>query len=237
MVPETGIAIVDSFLALLGQSGYLVVFAATVSENVFVVGSLTPGEMVVIASSFVASAGGLKLWLVWGASVLGTVAGSNLSYLLGRKAGIENVRALAERVAATRIGRILRIDPAGIDEVQEHFDVDGSKTVFFSRFATGAKNFVPAMAGAVRMPVFWFEFHTLLGAITQSTLMCVIGWFVGENMDRALRVATGASWVGFAVFVSFVLGVWLTRKRVKARRAAQALAEGAAGDSDAEGGS
>lgn len=234
MAPQTGFAPLDWFLALLDSWGYLIVFGFTIFENLFVIGTLTPGETVVIAAAFVSSGGGLSLPLVWVASVIGTVVGSNVSYILGRRAGIEAVRAFTERLAATRLGRILRIDPDSLDEIEAHFEVDGSKTVYFSRFAVGAKNFVPAMAGAVRMPLFWYEFHTVLGALTYTTLMCLIGWFLGENMDRAMQVATSMSWVGLILLIIFLSVLAAARRRLKARREATGHATGDAGDSDPE---
>ncbi len=91
-----------------------------------------------------------------------------------------------------------------------------------SRFAIGAKNFVPAVAGATRMPVFWFELYTFFGAVLYTTLMCLLGWFLGENLDLALRVASGIGWVGLFVFGVFVAGVIIARNRMRARRSAQA---------------
>lgn len=220
MAPSTGVAILDWFLSFLDAWGYLMVVFFTIFENLFVIGTLTPGETIVIAAAFVASGGGLKITLVWIASVIGTVAGSNISYFLGRKAGIDAVRQFAERAAATRFGRLVRIDPTGLDEIGAHFEADGSKTVYFSRFAVGAKNFVPAMAGAVGMPMFWYEFHTVLGAITYTTLMCAIGWFLGRNMDVALRVATSISWVGLLLLIAMLSLLAFSRRRARARKAA-----------------
>ena len=53
MGPVTGIWLVDWFLSLLDDWGYLVTVAATIIENLFVIGSFTPGETVVMAASFV----------------------------------------------------------------------------------------------------------------------------------------------------------------------------------------
>lgn len=217
MTPQTGIAVLDWILGLLDAWGYLIVLFFTIFENLFILGTLTPGETIVIAAAFVASAGGLKLALVWIASVIGTIIGSNMSYLLGRRAGLEAVRRFVERMSQTPIGRLLKIDPTTMDEIEAHFEADGSKTVYFSRFAVGAKNFVPAIAGAVRMPLFWYEFHTVLGALTYTTLMCVIGWFLGKNMRIAMRVATSISWVGLLLLVIFLTLLVVGRRRLKAR--------------------
>ena len=94
---QTGIPVVDWFLAVLDTWGYVIVFGFTVFENLFVVGSFTPGETVVIAAAFVASRGDLIIWLVWIASVVGTVIGSNISYWLGRRAGLETVHDFTQR--------------------------------------------------------------------------------------------------------------------------------------------
>lgn len=234
MIPSTGIPIVDWFLAAMTDWGYLIVFGFTIFENLFILGSFTPGETVVIAAGLVASQGGLRITLVWVISVVGTVIGSNVSYWLGRRAGIESVQSFVARIAASRVGRLLRLDVSALDDVQEHFADHGSKTVLISRFAVGAKNMVPAVAGAVRMPLFWYEFYTVVGAMLYTSLMCAIGWFLGANMDHALRVASTVTWIGLAFFILFVVGAYLLARRIRSKRAAAASAnERAAEDDDA----
>lgn len=220
MIPQTGIAVVDWFLLALESWGYLIVFGFTIFENLFLVGSFTPGETVVITAALVASQDALSISGVWMASLIGTVLGSNVSYWLGRRAGLGSVKYFAEKVAASRVGRLFRIDASDFDEVHEHFHTDGARTVLISRFAIGAKNFVPAVAGATCMPVFWFELYTLLGAAIYTTLMCLIGWFLGENLHIALRVASTIGWVGLAMMAVLVSGIVVARRKIKARKAA-----------------
>jgi membrane protein DedA with SNARE-associated domain len=219
VIPQTGIVLIDWFLGALESWGYLIVFGFTIFENLFVVGSFTPGETVVIAGALVASRGSLAISGVWAASVIGTIVGSNISYWLGRRAGLSSVKAFTERIAATRAGRLFRIDADGLDEVHEHFHTDGAKTVLISRFAIGAKNFVPAVAGATEMPVFWYELYTVLGAMLYTSIMCAIGWFLGANLDLALKVASGVGYVGLTIMALFVGGIIVARNRIKARRA------------------
>lgn len=218
MIPQTGIGVIDWFLAALATWGYLIVLGFTIFENLFVVGSFTPGETVVIAAALVASRGSLSIAGVWLASVVGTVIGGNVSYWIGRRAGMGTVSALIERIATTRIGRLFNVDTSGLDEVTEHFHTQGSKTVLISRFAIGAKNFVPAVAGATRMPAFWFELYTLIGAVLYTSLMCAIGWFLGANLDYALHVASAIGWVGLAILALFIGSIVTARNRIKARR-------------------
>lgn len=218
MLPETGIAILDWILSFMNAWGYAIVVFFTIFENIFIVGTLTPGETIVIAAAFVSTHGDLALPVVWICSLVGTLIGSNITYWAGRRLGLDAFRATVERVAATRIGRFLKVDPSAIEEIQAHFDADGSKTVFFSRFAVGAKNMVPAMAGAVRMPVFWFEFHTVFSATIYTSLMCAIGWFLGENMEYALRVSQGMSWFGLILLLTVGAVLVYGRRRAAKRR-------------------
>lgn len=232
MIPSTGFALLDWFLAAMASWGYPIVFGFTIFENLFVVGTLTPGETVVIVGGLVASRGGLAIAGVWVASVFGTILGSNISYWMGRRAGLASVRAFVERLETTRLGRIFRIDASGLDDVQEHFNDHGSKTVLISRFAVGAKNFVPAMAGAVRMPVFWYELYTVLGAMLYTTIMCTIGWFLGGNLDRALSVARAIGYAGLGMFVVFLLVAYLAGQRIRQRRKKTAQLQGIADEDE-----
>jgi membrane protein DedA with SNARE-associated domain len=234
VIPSTGFALLDWFLAAMNSWGYLIVFVFTIFENLFVLGTFTPGETVVIFGGLVASQGDLSVAGVWIVSVLGTIIGSNISFWAGRRAGLPSVRAFVERLAATRIGRLFRLDADGLVDVQQHFDDHGSKTVLISRFAIGAKNFVPAVAGAVRMPVFWYEFYTVVGAMLYTTLMIMIGWFLGENLDRAMQVARAVGAAGLGIFTIFVLVAYIASKRIRERRrlAAAEREEADAADSD-----
>lgn len=227
-MPSTGLPLIDAFLALLaGPLGYLIVFGITIFENLLIIGSFTPGETVVIAAAFVAANNELALRYVWITSVLGTIIGSNISYSIGRRAGMDAVRRPVLRIADTRLGRMLKISDEGLEDVQEHFDEQGVKTVLISRFAIGAKNMVPAVAGATKMPVFWFELYTVIGAVLYTSMMCAIGWFLGENIDAAVRVASAIGYVGLGILILFVAGAWVTARQVRRRRAARKAAEGA----------
>lgn len=215
----TGIPIIDWFLNLLDQFGYAIVFGATVFENLFVIGSATPGETVVLAAAFVASLGRLYLPLVWLASVVGTVTGSNISYWFGHHMGRAALITLSQRYEHSRVGRLFGITGESIRESEQYFVDHGAKTVLVARFAVGLKNFVPVMAGAFRMSVFWFEFYTVLGAVTYTTLICAIGWFVGSNLDLAVRIATSIGWVALLIVVALVILALLGRRRIRRRRA------------------
>jgi undecaprenyl-diphosphatase len=212
MEPVTGIAFIDWFLGLLDVAGYPIVFGFTVFENLFVIGGITPGETIVVAAAFLSTPqyGSLQWPLVWLASVLGTVVGSNISYFLGRKGG---------RDALLRYGHRFHVSEKRIADAEEYFRVHGSKTVLVGRFTAGFKNFTPMIAGVSRMKVAWFELYTVLGAMLYSAAMVLIGYFLGENFERALAFAAGLGYAGVGLVLVLVVVLLVVRRRRKQRRA------------------
>ncbi len=214
MGPITGIAIIDWFLGFLDTAGYRLVFGFTVVENIFVVGSFTPGETVVMAAAFLSTPQHGTLWwpFVWLNSVAGTVIGSNISYYLGRKGG---------REALLRYGHRFHISERRIADAEAYFDLHGSKTVLIARFTAGFKNFVPMIAGASRMKLPWFEFYTFLGAVVYTSLMVGIGYFIGENFNDALRIASRITNAGIVLAVVVVAAGWYVFRRLRKRWAVE----------------
>ena len=218
--PQTGFAPLDWFLALLDSWGYLITILFTISENLFVLGSFTPGETVVMAAGFVAEGGGLNPWLVGAASLIGTMTGSNLSYWFGRRGGREALLKWGGKV----------FDEERIAAAEEYFENHGNKTVLISRFAAGFKNFVPVIAGASKMRVWIFELYTLIGAIIYTTLMVSLGWIFAENFDRALQIARGLTWFGFVVLVAMLAFLIWGRRQYIARKVDRLVSEAASED-------
>ncbi len=214
-VPQTGFAPLDWFLAALNAWGYLITVAFTISENIFIVGSFTPGETVVMAAGFFTVRGSLNPWIVAACSLLGTMTGSNLSYLYGRHGG---------RKALLKWGSKI-FDEDRIRAAEEYFENHGDKTVLVSRFAAGFKNFVPVIAGASHMRLWKFELYTFLGASIYTTLMIVLGRIFADNFDVARKIATNLTWAGFGVLLAMIVFLIWGRHKLISRRVEKLVEE------------
>lgn len=208
MFKLTGIAWLDIILGFVSVHGYVATFFGGLLENVFIIGGFMPGETVVMAVSFLASrTRELSPVVIWFVSVLGTMAGSNVSYVIGHRGG---------RPMLLRIGRRFPKFEGGIFKAEEYFELHGSKTIFISRFTAGFKNWMPTIAGATRMRLPIFELYTLLSAIVYSTGLVIIGYYFGSQMDvivawfkRAGVWATLTAVAVLAVYIGF--RVWRSR--------------------------
>ncbi len=218
MQPLTGVPIIDWVLGFMDVWGYALVLLFSVFENLFIIGSFTPGETIVMAAAFLSTPENGHLWLpvVWVLSVVGTMIGSNISYWFGRRGG---------RDGLLRYGRRFHVDEERVAAAEAYFYRHGSKTVFLSRFVAGFKNFVPVIAGVSRMPLAYFQGWTLLGAVAYTSIMCAIGYFVGENFERALAIARDVGFIGLAIIAGVIVALLVGRRRFSARRRDELLDE------------
>jgi len=205
----SGIIWLDALLAAMGPWGYLATFVGGALENLFIAGGFVPGETVVMVVAAAASrdprVGILGVWI---ASILGTVAGSSISYTIGRIGG----RPLLE-VIVGRFPRLMK----GLDDAEHYFEIHGTKTIFLARFTAGFKNFAPMLAGVSRMKMAPFQMYTVISAVVYSTGLCIIGYFFGTNMERVLRWLSRAGlWAVVAIAVVVVL--YVAYRRWKAAR-------------------
>jgi membrane protein DedA with SNARE-associated domain len=205
----TGIDWLDVLILAMGAWGYAAAFFGALLENLFIVGSFMPGETVVMAVSFAASQDPrLKIALVWLISVLGTMAGSNISYWIGHRGG----RPLLARIVA-RFPRLAE----GLHAAEDYFSIHGTKTVFIARFTAGFKNFVPTLAGVTGMPLAPFETYTALSAIVYTTGLAIIGYVFGSNIDAVMawieRAGVWAAVAGGVLLAAYVAyRVWRSHR-------------------------
>jgi len=219
MTPETGIAVLDWFLGALNEWGYLLVFLFAISENLFILGSVTPGETIVMAAGFVTIKGSLDPTIVTACAVAGALVGANISYTFGRRGG---------RAALLRWGGRF-FDEERIIAAEEYFERHGNKTVVISRFAAVFKNFVPVIAGASKMRVWIFELWMFVGATVYTLIMLILGRVFAENFDTALRIARNLTWFGMLLLVAMV-GFLLWGRRKFFQRRVEVLADAAEAD-------
>ena len=194
-------------MAALDQHGYIIVFLATVLENLFIVGSFTPGDVITAAAAFSATtlAGdATSVWGLFAAAIAGTWVGSNISYFIGVRGG----RALIER-----IGPRFGISIESIEAGEEYFERRGPVTIVFSRFVAVMKNLAPTIAGASRMKLWVFELYSLVGAVMYSGILIGVGWFLGANFQQGLKYFGAFSWLMFLVVLVAVIVTWRTKRR------------------------
>ncbi|NTU72376.1 MAG: DedA family protein [Coriobacteriia bacterium] len=203
-------SLLDWALSALGSYGYVIVFLATVLENLFIVGSFTPGDVITASAAFTATqpaGASLSVWGLFAAATLGTWTGTTISYIIGRRGGAALIQSVGPRFG---------ISLEAIEAGEEYFERRGPFTIVFARFIAVMKNLAPAIAGASKMKVAVFQAFSLLGSVMYAGILVGVGWFLGENFQQGLKYFGAFSWLLFViVFVVAAVGWYGKRRRDK----------------------
>jgi membrane-associated protein len=212
-------SILDWSLSALGTYGYLIVLVATCAENLFLVGSFVPGDIITAAAAFTATTpqgAHLSIWVLLGVATVGSLIGMNASDLIGVRGG----RELLER-----IGPRFGVTVEAIEGGEEYFERHGAVTILLARFVAVFKNLSPAIAGASRMRIVVFELFALIASLGYAAALMAIGWFLGENFQAGLKYFGAFSWVAFLIVAAVIFVAWRGKRTHDAKLIAQNAAE------------
>jgi membrane-associated protein len=170
-MPDLVDGLLKALAGLHPSALYLLAGLFTALETAIGIGLLIPGDSVVLLAATTVTTPYRFAALV-AVTVLGSVTGESVGYLLGHRCGI--------RVRTSRLGRRLGEDRWVKAEV--FLSGRGGRAVAAARFVAVVHALVPVVAGTVRMPYRRFVGWAVVGAVAWSVLYVGIG------------VAVGASW-------------------------------------------
>jgi membrane protein DedA with SNARE-associated domain len=188
---------------VLGEGGYLVLFAMLVLENLF---PPIPSEIVLPFAGALVADGGLAYPGAVLAATAGSLAGALVLYAVGRYGG---------RPLLYRYNRLFRVTDAQLDRADAWFDRRGPLIVLLGRLVPTVRSVVSIPAGAAEMPIGRFVVLTTIGSAVWNAALVGAGWALGSNWEEASAVVERFKTV---VIVGVVLAVaagvvWLARRR------------------------
>lgn len=170
----------ESFLTHAGYVA-LILFAFVEACSIPISSEITFGFAGVLASQ-----GHLNLVLV---IILGTaaeMAGSYVSYLVGRRGG---------RRAVERLGRYVLVTPADIDRAERIFRKGGGWAVLVGRLLPLIRAFTSIVAGISEVPALRFNVLNLIATTIWATLLSSIGYALGGAYSRVEKDLSLGSYV------------------------------------------
>ena len=194
---------VSVFFSIPGPWAVGAVFFLAASETALFVGFLIPGELAVILGGVLASLAHVPLAGVIAAAVAGPVLGDSIGYLIGRRYG-ENV---SHRRVKKRWAR-----------AQQWIKAKGAPAVFFGRFVPFLRSFVPAAAGAAKMPYRRFFPWNAAGGILWGTGSALLGYFGGQQFERVVRWTGRVGIILFVAAAALLAGILFFLQRARRHR-------------------
>jgi membrane-associated protein len=177
---------------LIQFGGVFLVCAIIFVETGLFVGFFLPGDSLLVTAGIFAAAGRLNLGLLLSLASLAAIAGDQLGYWIGRKAG----QALYKREDS------LFFKKRHLERAHEFYEKYGGKTIVIARFVPIIRTFAPPVAGAARMDYRRFVLYNIFGGLLWVLGTVLLGYFLGSsipNVEKHIHIV-----IVIVVFVSIL---------------------------------
>lgn len=189
---------------LIEWGGTLLVCVVVFVETGMFVGFFLPGDSLLVTAGVFAGAGQLKIAELLTFVTLCAIAGDQLGYLIGRRAG----KTLYQR----KDSRFFR--KKHLERAHEFYEEYGGKTIIMARFVPIIRTFCPPVAGAAQMSYWRYLSYDVVGGFLWVWGMVLLGFTLGRtipNIDKKIHYVIAA--VIVASFIPAVYHAWKAREK------------------------
>jgi membrane-associated protein len=194
----------DVLIETFGALGVLVIVFV---ESGLLVGFFLPGDSLLFTAGLLSAAGTLPpLWVLLLTIPLAAIAGDQVGYAIGRRAGPAVFRRPDSRFFRREY----------VDKAESYFERYGPRTIVIARFVPIVRTFAPVMAGVARMDYWTFLRFNILGGVLWGVSLTTLGYYLGQvefvksNLEPVL--------LGIVALSVTPMVVELTRTRLSPRR-------------------
>jgi membrane protein DedA with SNARE-associated domain len=197
----------------LTNAGYLalIIFAFVEACSIPISSEITFGF-----AGYLAYQGHLNLILVIVIGSAAELAGSYVSYLLGRKGGRHTVE---------RVGRHF-VSAKDLDRAERFFAGRGTWAIAVARVIPLVRAFVGLVAGFMEVPRVPFVLYNLLGTVVWASALSVAGYSLGSEWGHVSKhFSTGSTVIGVLAVVLLVGAIGFRMIQVRRERRAAATSD------------
>lgn len=191
---------------LIEWGGTLLCCVIVFIETGMFVGFFLPGDSLLVTAGVFAGAGRLRLSELLTLVALCAIAGDQLGYLIGWKAGAGLYKRDDSRFFKKR----------HLERAHEFYERYGGKTVILARFVPIIRTFCPPVAGAAGMPYRRYLAYDIAGGCLWVWSTVLLGYTLGRavpNIDKRIHYVIAA-----VIVASLMPAAWHAWKQHKGNR-------------------
>ncbi len=155
---------------LIEAFGTIGLFAIVFAESGLLVGFFLPGDSLLFTAGLLASKGTLNLPLIMVGCSIAAIAGDQVGYVIGSRAG--------PKIFHRPDSRFFRKE--FVDKAYSYFERYGGRTIVVARFVPIVRTFVPVIAGVSQMSYRTFVAYNVLGGVLWGVSVTTIGYYLGQ---------------------------------------------------------
>src|SRR3981189_3300846 len=159
---------------LIEWGGTLLVCAIVFIETGFFVGFFLPGDSLLVTAGVFAATGNLGLAKLLLFVPLCAIAGDQIGYWIGRRAG--------QALYGPEDSFLFR--KRHLERAHQFYEKYGGKTVILARFVPIVRTFCPPVAGAAMMPYARYVAFDICGGILWVGAMILGGYALGHSVPN-----------------------------------------------------
>jgi membrane-associated protein len=170
---------------LVEWGGTLMVCVIVFVETGMFVGFFLPGDSLLVTAGVFAGAGQLKLASLLSLVTLCSIAGDQVGYFIGWRAGVTLYQRQDSRFFKRR----------HLQAAHDFYEKNGGKTIILARFIPIIRTFCPPVAGAARMNYGRYLAYDVVGGFAWVWGMILLGYTLGRtvpNIDKRIHYIIAA---------------------------------------------
>jgi membrane-associated protein len=162
----------EGVLKDLGPLAMVIVCLIVIAETGLLLGFFLPGDSLLFTVGLMIGTGliDIPIWLACILISISAIAGDQLGYFIGRKAGPAVFKRPNSKFFSQR----------NAERAQEFFVKYGAKAVIFAHYVPILRTFVPVAAGVGKMKYSYYLRNNLIGALSWGIIVPLIGFFLGQ---------------------------------------------------------
>jgi membrane-associated protein len=189
--------------SLIDAFGTLGILAVVFAESGLLIGFFLPGDSLLFTAGLLASRGFSNIVLLMVGCALAAVAGDQVGYVIGRRAGPALFRRPDSRFFHQR----------NVERARAYFDEHGSKTIILARFVPVVRTFAPVVAGVAQMQYRRFVTFNVVGGVAWGAGVTLAGYLLGNTIhDIDKWLLPIILLIGAVSFVPVMREVWRLRR-------------------------
>jgi membrane-associated protein len=192
---------------LVQSGGLLLIGLIIFAESGMLLGFFMPGDTLLISAGVFAAQGKLPLATLLFIVVVAAIAGDNVGYTIGRRAG--------HRIFRKPDGVLFR--QSYVTQSEKFFERYGSKTMLLAHFIPVVRTFTPIVAGVGKMNRTQFVIFDAIGDTAWALIVTMLGYWFGSripNIDHYILPTVVA-----VVVLSFGPMVWhISKALIESRK-------------------
>ena len=159
---------------LIEWGGTVLVCAIVFVETGMFVGFFLPGDSLLVTAGVFAAAGHLKLASLLSLVTVCAIAGDQLGYAIGRRAG--------NSLYGRKDSRFFKHEH--LQHAHDFYERYGGKTVILARFIPIIRTFCPPVAGAAKMNYARYLTYDIFGGFLWVWSMVLAGYTLGRSVPN-----------------------------------------------------